>query len=84
MIWYDIIGLIGAFLLSIKFIPMVYQQYNDNKNEINFIFCIFEIGACIFLGISAIGIGSIPFIICNTISLLNIFILLFIYYYNKY
>ena len=83
MIWSDIVGLVGAFMLSIRFFPIIYDQYKNPEKEVNYLFCVLEVGACIFLGISALEINSIPFIVCNAMSLTNVLILLLIHLINK-
>ena len=84
MIWSDIVGLIGAFILSIRFFPIIYEQYKNPLKEINYLFCLLELAACIFLGISAFSINSIPFIVCNILSFTNVVILLLINLYGKF
>lgn len=83
MIWSDIVGLIGAFILSIRFFPIIYQQYKNPLKEVNYLFCLLELGACIFLGISAFSINSIPFIVCNILSFTNVIVLLSINIFGK-
>jgi len=73
----DIFGFIGAFFLIIRLIPLLREQIYE-PSELNISFLTIEYLACIFLGISAILIKSIPFIIANTICFINLSILLLI------
>ena len=70
MIISDILGYIGALLLSCRFVPLVIDQFKGNNEKINLIFLFMEFFACVFLGSSAILINSYPFIICNGASLI--------------
>ena len=70
MITSDILGYIGAFLLSCRFVPLVIDQFKENSTKINLLFLFMEFFACVFLGGSAILINSYPFIICNGASLI--------------
>jgi len=73
----DIFGIIGAFFLIIRLLPLLKEQIYD-PSELNIIFLIIEYLACIFLGISAILINSMSFIIANSICFINLSILLMI------
>jgi len=73
----DIFGMIGAFFLIIRLLPLLKEQIYD-PSELNITFLIIEYLACIFLGISAILINSMSFIIANSICFINLSILLII------
>ena len=70
MILSDILGYTGAFFLSCRFVPILYDQYKNSSERVNLYFLFLEFMACILLGASAILINSYPFILCNCSSLL--------------
>ena len=69
MILSDILGYIGAFFLSCRFIPILYDQYKNSSQRVNLYFLFLEFMACMLLGASAVLINSYPFILCNTASI---------------
>ena len=69
MILSDILGYIGAFFLSCRFVPILYDQYYNSTEIINLYFLFLEFMACMLLGASAILINSYPFILCNGASI---------------
>ncbi len=69
MILSDILGYIGAFFLSCRFVPILYDQYHNSSERVNLYFLFLEFTACMLLGASAILINSYPFILCNATSL---------------
>ena len=73
----DILGLIGAFFLIIRLLPLIREQLTE-PSKINLTFILLEFIACIFLGISAFLINSIPFIIANILSFINLSIILYV------
>ncbi len=73
----DILGLIGAFFLIIRLLPLIREQLTD-PSKINLTFILLEFIACIFLGSSAFLINSIPFIIANILSFINLSIILYV------
>ena len=79
----NILGYIGATLLSIRFIPIIYNQVKTDKKLFNDWFCLLEILSCIFLGSSAYMYLAYPFIICNTIALISTVTVMLIYYLKK-
>jgi lipid-A-disaccharide synthase-like uncharacterized protein len=64
MILSDILGYIGAFFLSCRFVPILYDQYHNSTERVNLYFLFLELGA------SAILINSYPFILCNGASVI--------------
>ena len=78
------IGYIGAFFLICRLIPITYEQIQTKgQTPINLLFLFLEGCASLFLGISSISYKMIPFIIANSCSLLNIFLIIFIQLYFK-
>lgn len=73
----DIFGFIGAFFLIIRLLPLLKEQLNK-PSKLNIPFLIIEYFACIFLGVSAILLKSISFIIANSVCFLNLSVLLLI------
>lgn len=73
----DILGLIGAFFLIIRLLPLIREQLTE-PSKINLTFILLEFIACIFLGSSAFLINSIPFIIANILSFINLSIILYV------
>ena len=72
-----ILGFIGASFLVLRFFPLLYEQIYAKK-KINLFFLILEGIASIFLGTSAIILNAYPMILANSISLLNIIIIIFV------
>ena len=73
----DIIGLIGTFFLIIRLLPLIRDQIIE-PSKINLTFILLEFIACIFLGASAFLINSIPFIVANVLSFINLSIIIYI------
>uniref|UniRef100_A0A6C0AHA8 PQ-loop repeat-containing protein n=1 Tax=viral metagenome TaxID=1070528 RepID=A0A6C0AHA8_9ZZZZ len=73
----DIIGLIGTFFLIIRLLPLIRDQIIE-PSKINLTFILLEFIACIFLGTSAFLINSIPFIVANILSFINLSIIIYI------
>ena len=73
----DYIGFIGTFFLVVRLMPILHEQIHEPK-EINAYFIMCEFLACVFLGTSAILIQSLPFILANTLNMLNLLIIIFI------
>lgn len=73
----DIIGLIGTFFLIIRLLPLIRDQIIE-PSKINLTFILLEFIACIFLGTAAFLINSIPFIVANILSFINLSIIIYI------
>ena len=73
----DYIGFIGTFFLVVRLTPILFEQFTDPQ-EINAYFIMCEFLACVFLGTSAILINSLPFILANTLNMLNLLVIIFI------
>ena len=71
----NIVGYIGAGLLTIRLYPIIYEQINNPK-EINLKYLGIEFLATIFLGTSAFLLKAIPFIIANSLTFVNVTIII--------
>ena len=83
----DILGFIGIFFLTIRFIPpIIYEIRYIRKcdyNSINLYFIIIETIASASLMSAAILRAALPFILANLLSLIFYAILLIIHYMIK-
>jgi len=73
----DILGYIGAFFLIIRLTPIIREQLNE-PSKINLYFLGMEFAACMFLGSSAFLIQSVPFIVANILSFMNLMIIIYV------
>tara|TARA_Y100000389_G_scaffold103140_1_gene100046 strand:+ start:13236 stop:13532 length:297 start_codon:yes stop_codon:yes gene_type:complete len=71
-----IFGFIGAFLLIIRLYPILYEQLTSKK-RLNLKYLTIELLATLFLGTSAFMLNALPFLIANSITFLNVIILMF-------
>ena len=83
MIVAEVLGFVGATFLSIRFIPVIFKIVNNDNEEFNLSFCILEMISCILLGISAYMYRALPFIICNSISLLFSLVIIIIHFFKR-
>jgi len=83
MILSDIFGFIGAFFLILRLTPLIYEQIKT-PSILNLQFLLIEVIACIFLGISSVLIFSIPFIIANVLSFINLMFILSVQFKIRY
>ena len=83
---YDVIGIIGAILLSIQNLPQIYLIYQKkNMDEISSIFLCIGLIASTLLLVTSIHYGILSFLIVNIVCLFTLSILSIqkIYYSNK-
>ena len=83
----DILGFIGIFFLSVRFIPPIVSEIwfirKREYNSINLYFIIIETIAASSLMTAAILREALPFILANLLSLIFYAILLIIHYIIK-
>ena len=66
MIYIDIIGYIGTFILGITLIPQVYKTYNEKRaDNLSGVYLYLQIIANLLFIAYAYFIKSLPVIICN-------------------
>ncbi len=62
----DIIGYIGAFLLSIMFVPQIYQLYKlKNADAISYKSQLMSLLSSVIMLVYGILLGSVPIIVSN-------------------
>jgi lipid-A-disaccharide synthase-like uncharacterized protein len=78
-----IMGYIGATVLFIRFVPLLYEQF-ANPREINLYFLYLEMLASILCGLSAIFLEAIPLFVANSLSCFCVILVLIIQFRIRY
>jgi MtN3 and saliva related transmembrane protein len=82
--YYEIIGYIGVFFISINLVPQIYHIYKiKNSDAISYMFIIIGFFSSFFMGLYGILVEKNPIIISNTITFCFYCILLITKFYFK-
>ena len=75
----EIVGYVGAFLLTISLIPQIVHTLKTKKvNDISYIFISIQILTCLLFLIYGVLINENPIIISNSVVLFQLIIFLFL------